>query len=77
MGSNQEPLEFIQYHKDGSVWAKGQLVGDTPYGYWEWFRKYGTLMRSGTFRDGIQVGEWTTFNPDGTVKRTVTHGARR
>ena len=71
MGSNQKPQDYIQYHKDGSVWAKGQLIGNTPTGYWEWFRKDGTLMRSGTFRDGIQVGEWTTYDKSGQVYKVT------
>ena len=31
--------EHIQYHEDGSVWAKGQTLDGVPVGYWEWFRK--------------------------------------
>jgi antitoxin component YwqK of YwqJK toxin-antitoxin module len=49
------------YHKDGSIWAKGQTLNDTMVGYWEWFRKDGTKMRSGHFENGQQVGEWTTL----------------
>ncbi len=41
--------EQILYHKDGSVWAKGQTLSGVMTGYWEWFRKDGTLMRSGYF----------------------------
>ncbi len=57
---------FTQFHKDGSVWAQGQVIkNNVPTGYWEWFRKDGTIMRSGTFRDGIQVGTWTTYDKTG------------
>ena len=31
----------ILYHKDGSVWAKGQTIKGVMTGYWEWFRKDG------------------------------------
>ena len=31
------PKPFQQRHKDGTVWGKGQVVGDVPVGYWEWF----------------------------------------
>jgi antitoxin component YwqK of YwqJK toxin-antitoxin module len=71
MDSHQKPQETIHYHKDGSVWAKGHLIGDTPTGYWEWFRKDGTLMRSGTFRNGIQVGKWTTYDKNGEVYKVT------
>jgi antitoxin component YwqK of YwqJK toxin-antitoxin module len=62
----------IEYHKDGSVWAKGQKSGDVAVGYWEWFRLDGTRMRSGTFDAGEQVGEWTTYDKAGKVYK-VTH----
>jgi len=32
------------------------------HGYWEWFRKDGTRMRSGHFENGKQVGEWITYD---------------
>jgi antitoxin component YwqK of YwqJK toxin-antitoxin module len=57
--------EHIQYHKDGSVWAKGQTANGVPIGYWEWFRLDGTKMRSGHFEKGEQAGEWTTYDKKG------------
>ena len=59
------------YHKDGSIWAKGKMMGDTMVGYWEWFRKDGTKMRSGHFENGQQVGEWTTFDKNGKVVKVT------
>jgi antitoxin component YwqK of YwqJK toxin-antitoxin module len=70
MNKNSEE-EFTQYHKDGTVWARGKTVGTTPVGYWEWFRKDGTKMRSGHFCDGIQVGEWTTYDKTGAVYKVT------
>ena len=31
--------EDIRYHKDGSVWAKGQSIDSVQTGYWEWFTR--------------------------------------
>ena len=45
----------------------GQMTG-----YWEWFRKDGSKMRSGTFVNGEQVGEWTTFDKTGRVVKVTT-----
>jgi antitoxin component YwqK of YwqJK toxin-antitoxin module len=67
----QSAKEHIQYHKDGSLWAKGQTVGDQPTGYWEWFRKDGTKLRSGHFENGKQVGEWTTYDRTGAVYKVT------
>ena len=57
--------EHVEYHKDGSVWAKGKTANGTPTGYWEWFRKDGTKLRSGHFENGEQVGEWITYDKKG------------
>jgi antitoxin component YwqK of YwqJK toxin-antitoxin module len=58
------PLQTrIDRFKDGSIRAKGTVTSDgTLCGYWEWFRNDGTLMRSGHFENGEQVGEWITYN---------------
>ena len=57
--------EHIEYHRDGSIWARGKLADGVPSGYWEWFRLDGTRMRSGYFEKGQQVGEWTTYDKKG------------
>jgi len=62
---------YTEYHKDGSVWAKGQKVDGLPVGFWEWFRVDGTRMRSGTFNAGEQVGEWTTYDRAGQVYKVT------
>jgi len=63
--------KHVQYHKNGTVWARGQTVDGVPTGYWEWFRVDGTRMRSGTFEDGAQVGEWTTYDKAGNVYKVT------
>ena len=67
-----KPVKHIQYHKDGSVWARGQTIDGVPTGYWEWFRKDGVRMRSGHFKDVEQVGEWTTYDRTGAVYKVTT-----
>lgn len=64
-----EPL--VKLHKDGSIWATGQNLGGEMHGYWEWFRLDGTIMRSGSFDRGRQIGEWITYDAVGRPhKRT-------
>ncbi|MFI5171529.1 MAG: hypothetical protein ACHQFW_04020, partial [Chitinophagales bacterium] len=63
--------EHIHYHKDGSIWAKGQMNGDQMHGYWEWYRKDGVIMRSGYFDNGKQVGEWITYDKQGKVYKVT------
>lgn len=64
--------EHIEYHKDGSIRAKGQKLDGRLTGYWEWFRKDGTKMRSGYFEQGEQVGEWTTYDQKGRVYKVTS-----
>ena len=47
------------------------MVDDPLTGYWEWFRKDGTKLRSGYFKDGKQVGEWTTYDTKGKVYKVT------
>jgi antitoxin component YwqK of YwqJK toxin-antitoxin module len=56
---------YVLHHKDGTVWAKGQTIDDVATGYWEWFRKDGSKLRSGYFENGKQAGEWTTYDRKG------------
>jgi len=65
----------IEYHKDGSIRAQGDMVDGAPDGYWEWFRLDGTRMRSGSFDHGGQVGEWITYDRRGGVYKITAMGA--
>jgi antitoxin component YwqK of YwqJK toxin-antitoxin module len=65
------------YHKDGSIWAKGNRVNGVMEGYWEWFRKSGTQMRSGFFKKGKQVGEWTTYDTKGRVYKVTNFDSKK
>ncbi len=67
------PQPYTKYHKDGSLWAKGQTVDGVQVGCWEFYRKDGSLMRSGSFdQNGQQIGEWTTYDREGKVYRVTS-----
>jgi antitoxin component YwqK of YwqJK toxin-antitoxin module len=65
MPARPKTSPHVQYHKDGSIWARGSLFNGVPDGYWEWFRKDGSKMRSGHFEKGAQAGEWVTYDKKG------------
>jgi antitoxin component YwqK of YwqJK toxin-antitoxin module len=67
-----KPEERIDRYKDGSIKAKGWTTDGVLTGYWEWFRKNGTKMRSGYFENGKQTGEWTTYDASGKVVKVTT-----
>ncbi|WP_309387806.1 hypothetical protein [Cerasicoccus frondis] len=64
--------ERIDYHKAGTIKARGMVTDDGELtGYWEWFRKDGTKLRSGHFDQGRQVGEWITYDAKGEPYKTT------
>ena len=69
--------KYIKYHNNGSVWAKGTTSNGIAEGYWEWFRKGGTKMRSGYFKNSKQVGKWTTYNANGGIVKVTDFDAKK
>jgi antitoxin component YwqK of YwqJK toxin-antitoxin module len=65
--------EFVYYHKDGTIWAKGTVNEGTMEDYWEWYRGDGTLMRSGYFNKGVQTGKWTTYDKKGKPYKVTNY----
>jgi hypothetical protein len=62
----------LVHHADGTLWAKGQTRDGVLFGYWEWFRKDGTMLRSGTFgSDGEPTGTWTTYDRKGKAHKVT------
>jgi antitoxin component YwqK of YwqJK toxin-antitoxin module len=51
---------------------KGEYRGEEMHGYWEFYRKDGTLMRSGSFDRGTQIGVWTTYDQQGHPYKETT-----
>ena len=63
-------------YDNGLLRFKGEYLDGEMNGYWEFYRKDGSIMRSGTFDRGIQVGVWKTFDCDGSlVKETIFKSA--
>jgi antitoxin component YwqK of YwqJK toxin-antitoxin module len=48
------------------------MIDGVMTGYWEWYRKDGSRMRSGYFENGEQVGEWNTYDKNGNVVKVTT-----
>ncbi|RPI41520.1 MAG: hypothetical protein EHM67_08150 [Hyphomicrobiaceae bacterium] len=70
--TKSKAIKYMQRHTDGSLWARGQTIDAIPTGYWEWCRKDGVRLRSGYFKNGEQVGEWTTYDKTGAVYKVTT-----
>lgn len=59
-------VPFTKDHNNGKLWAKGLVDSQgLMQGKWRWFRKDGSLLRSGEFEDSQQRGEWITYDSKG------------
>jgi antitoxin component YwqK of YwqJK toxin-antitoxin module len=55
----------LGYYDNAVLQSKGKFRKGELHGPWQWWRKDGTLMRSGEFKDGVQVGTWWTYDTKG------------
>ena len=60
------------FYDNGRLQSKGGMKGDQLHGAWVWYRKDGTLMRTGQFDRGAQVGVWRTFDRSGALVKETT-----
>ena len=67
MGKTSEPTADVAYYGDGGVRYRGFQLDGEMHGAWEFLRKDGSVMRSGEFERGKQVGIWRTFDRAGQV----------
>lgn len=52
--------EFMEFYDNGFLKAKGKYREGEMHGYWEFYRRDGSLMRSGKLSHGEPIGEWQT-----------------
>ena len=63
------------FYDNGNPRYKGKYKDSKMHGYWEFFRKDGTLMRSGSFDLDKQVGVWTTYDQSGHPHKDTDFGS--
>ena len=63
----ENPAERSPFYENGLPRFKGEYLKAEMHGPWEFFRKDGSLMRSGEFNQGIQIGIWRTFDRAGKL----------
>ncbi|HKC91147.1 MAG TPA: hypothetical protein VKE23_07450, partial [Candidatus Limnocylindria bacterium] len=66
-----EPGDETRSHdrpvRQRKVRYRGANLEGKMHGPWKFFRRDGTLMRSGLFENGKQIGLWRTFDKTGKV----------
>ncbi len=71
MSTVPEPVTETTYYANGKVKYTGANLDGEMHGEWAWYRLDGSLMRTGSFDRGRQVGVWRTHDrTDRVVKET-------
>jgi antitoxin component YwqK of YwqJK toxin-antitoxin module len=63
---------YIDHYDNGLVKSTGFMEGGQMAGYWEWFRRDGSKMRTGNFENGLPFGEWITYDRQGQAVKVTT-----
>ena len=67
MAKASEPIPENALYANGEVKFTGFYLDSALHGAWAWYRTDGSLMRTGQFDRGRQVGVWRTFDRSGQV----------
>ena len=70
-----EPIEETVRFANGRTKYTGFRLDGEMHGEWSWYRTDGSLMRTGAFERGRQVGTWRTYDRQGKVVKETTFGA--
>jgi antitoxin component YwqK of YwqJK toxin-antitoxin module len=57
----------IDRYDNGKLRFRGANLDGKMHGAWKFFRRDGSLMRSGSFESGKQIGVWRTYDKTGKV----------
>ena len=64
---NPRPIPHVEHYANGVVKLRGFHLDCEMHGAWEFYRTDGSIMRSGAFDRGEQVGIWRTFARSGEI----------
>ena len=64
--------QFKEFYSNGFLKARGKQKSGRMHGGWEWFRRDGTIKRSGSFKDDVQVGVWVTYDAAGRLYKETS-----
>lgn len=67
-----EPVEETVHLANGGTKYSGFLLNDDMHGAWSWYRTDGSLMRTGEFDRGRQVGTWRTYDRAGKIVKETS-----
>jgi antitoxin component YwqK of YwqJK toxin-antitoxin module len=72
MAQDEEAVEETVHFDNGRIKYSGFRFGGEMHGTWAWYRTDGSIMRTGAFDRGGQVGTWRTFDRNGNVVKETS-----
>jgi antitoxin component YwqK of YwqJK toxin-antitoxin module len=76
MAKQSEPAPDIAYYGSGALQSRGFTLDGEMHGLWEFFRLDGSVMRTGEFDRGRQIGIWKTFDRAGKLVKETDFSKR-
>lgn len=73
MVERSEPVPDVAHYANGKVKFSGYRLHGEMHGAWVWHRTDGSLMRTGQFDRGRQVGDWRTYDRSGRLVKLTTY----
>jgi antitoxin component YwqK of YwqJK toxin-antitoxin module len=67
-----ESTDAIAHFPNGRVKFTGQRLDGEMHGDWTWYRTDGSLLRTGSFDRGRQIGKWRTYDRSNEVIKETT-----
>ena len=67
MTTPTDPVPEVTLYANGKVKYRGANLDGQMHGRWAWYRTDGTVMRTGAFERGRQIGVWRTYDRSGRV----------
>jgi antitoxin component YwqK of YwqJK toxin-antitoxin module len=77
MAGTSDPTPHVEQYGNGTVKLRGYHLDGEMHGAWEFYRTDGSLMRTGEFDRGRQVGGWRTFARSGRVVKETAFDKRQ
>ncbi len=74
MDDGSQPTPSVERYASGTLKSEGSLLDGEMHGDWAFYRLDGSVMRTGRFERGRQVGPWRTFDRAGTMVKESDFG---
>jgi antitoxin component YwqK of YwqJK toxin-antitoxin module len=63
--------DYVLYHKNGNVKAKGNFSDNKREGEWTYYHENGNIALKKNYTKGEQTGEWAYFSENGSLAMKV------